>query len=557
MTAQTDRPRPPPLAGLQWSFLEFAPGEAGGLSSTLLLELGALEAAAVACDSSSDSSARPIPTSYSDDELAPAARRLATATQELLEFEAGAGAGCPRARQRVRRRTGSEPRLRPRPSALPPLPLPMSPSEAVGAPSFFGDGDEASSPSSRRQVVSSLGALFLSGLARVRSSDSIAAPSPPTVPRSAASSPAYAASAPGAGAGPLLRSALARAHPASDSLGATAPPAPALSIAVAPPDSPAAGCPSPAAPSSQTPPLALELAAAAAGPPVSPRPLRPAPPASHPSPVPSPDPEPSPTSTSLQALGSISSTSPGRDRASSLTAALQASLAAADTDAALQPLKLGEPAGPRSSPSPSLSMAGRRTSAPAVPARPQAMHPPCICGFAVLLADDEPVNRLIGSRLFSRAALGENSLTDAVPDGRAAVEAFCRAARSGRPYDVIILDLDMPRLGGLAAAEEIRAAEEAQGWGRTRMVAWSAALGSCAVRARAVSVGFDEALAKPVPNAILLSRVLAGLPHRPACPCLAQPSPHRLHGSNGHNGNGNGAGNNGHNASSAPDRHAQ
>jgi signal transduction histidine kinase/DNA-binding response OmpR family regulator len=68
--------------------------------------------------------------------------------------------------------------------------------------------------------------------------------------------------------------------------------------------------------------------------------------------------------------------------------------------------------------------------------------------FHVLVAEDNATNRLVATRMLER--IGHK--VDAVPDGREAVAAV----QSGN-YDVVLMDLMMPEMDGLAATEAIRA----------------------------------------------------------------------------------------------------
>jgi CheY-like chemotaxis protein len=65
----------------------------------------------------------------------------------------------------------------------------------------------------------------------------------------------------------------------------------------------------------------------------------------------------------------------------------------------------------------------------------------------VLLADDTPANQLITATLLRRAG----HCVDIVPHGEAAIEAVQET-----PYDVILMDVFMPGLDGLAVVRIIR-----------------------------------------------------------------------------------------------------
>lgn len=107
-------------------------------------------------------------------------------------------------------------------------------------------------------------------------------------------------------------------------------------------------------------------------------------------------------------------------------------------------------------------------------------------GLRVLLAEDNPINALLARTLLQRAGCRVN----VVGDGE---EAVAEAARGG--YDLVFLDLRMPRLDGLAAARRIRALPGTVG--AVRLVALTADAGE-AERAAAIAAGMDDFLTKPI-----------------------------------------------------------
>jgi CheY-like chemotaxis protein len=116
---------------------------------------------------------------------------------------------------------------------------------------------------------------------------------------------------------------------------------------------------------------------------------------------------------------------------------------------------------------------------------------PSLAGLRVLLAEDNPVNALIARTILTRAGATVHS----VSDGEEAV-----AAAKAASYDLIFLDLRMPRLDGKAAARRIRALA-VQGR-RPRLIALTADAGEAERRA-ALDAGMDDFLAKPIDPARL------------------------------------------------------
>lgn len=125
--------------------------------------------------------------------------------------------------------------------------------------------------------------------------------------------------------------------------------------------------------------------------------------------------------------------------------------------------------------------------ASARPSRPEADDPGGrVLRGRVLLAEDNPVNRRIASIALER--LGVEVV--AVEDGEAAVAAY-----RSEPFDVILMDCQMPRVDGFEATRSIRALEVDRGT-RTPIIALTASTGP-ADRLACEAAGMDDHLSKP------------------------------------------------------------
>jgi len=121
----------------------------------------------------------------------------------------------------------------------------------------------------------------------------------------------------------------------------------------------------------------------------------------------------------------------------------------------------------------------------------------------LLLAEDEPINREVALSLFSDVNLS----VDVAEDGQQALDM----ASSGN-YDLILMDMQMPRLDGLEATRRIRALPARQHVPILAMTANAFAED----RQRCLDAGMDDFIAKPVDPKILFGTVLKWLRKRAA-----------------------------------------
>ena len=111
----------------------------------------------------------------------------------------------------------------------------------------------------------------------------------------------------------------------------------------------------------------------------------------------------------------------------------------------------------------------------------------------VLVAEDHDVNRELFGVILGRLGLR----VDEAHDGLEAVEKALRRAERGRPHDIILMDIFMPRLDGYEATRELRRG----GWkGPIIAVTASALKGE---REKCIEAGMDDILLKPFRKADL------------------------------------------------------
>jgi PAS domain S-box-containing protein len=115
--------------------------------------------------------------------------------------------------------------------------------------------------------------------------------------------------------------------------------------------------------------------------------------------------------------------------------------------------------------------------------------------LTVLVAEDNEINALLATRTLER--LGCAAIW--ARDGREAV-ALAEAGLTGsrKPFDLILLDIRMPELDGLAAARQIRALEATLGRRPSLPIVAVTANVADDDRRAALAAGMDDCLAKPL-----------------------------------------------------------
>jgi len=120
-----------------------------------------------------------------------------------------------------------------------------------------------------------------------------------------------------------------------------------------------------------------------------------------------------------------------------------------------------------------------------------------LAGLRVLVAEDHPTNQRVIQLMLTPLGV---ELT-MVADGQEAIEAY----RAGA-FDLILMDMQMPRMYGLAATREIRRCERAAGAARTP-IAMLTANAMAEHRRLAAEAGADYHIAKPITPQSLIAGI--------------------------------------------------
>jgi signal transduction histidine kinase/CheY-like chemotaxis protein len=142
-----------------------------------------------------------------------------------------------------------------------------------------------------------------------------------------------------------------------------------------------------------------------------------------------------------------------------------------------------------------------------VPVAPADDAEPAREGLSILIAEDNEINALLARSLLLKLGHRPTLATN----GAEAVEAWRAARAAGTPYDLILMDVQMPELDGLEATRRMREAGDA----RTPIIALTANA-YAEDRAACLAAGMDDILMKPLDRERLAAALASVEPQAPS-----------------------------------------
>ena len=146
-----------------------------------------------------------------------------------------------------------------------------------------------------------------------------------------------------------------------------------------------------------------------------------------------------------------------------------------------------------------VAMVGEFAEAPADDTPPSTVRrvPGLVPSCRVLLAEDGTDNQVLVTAFLTKAG----AKVKVVTDGEQAMREAAAAADAGDPYDVVLMDMQMPVMDGYSATSKLRLA------GYTGAIVALTAHAMAGDRERCESAGCDDYLTKPVDRAQLTATI--------------------------------------------------
>ena len=122
--------------------------------------------------------------------------------------------------------------------------------------------------------------------------------------------------------------------------------------------------------------------------------------------------------------------------------------------------------------------------------------------LSILLVDDNKINLKVGGKILKKIGFS----ADTASSGQEAIDLCAKA-----DYDIVLMDIEMPGMDGLAASASIR---DAAFGGRRPFIVALTANAMVSDRESYLAAGMDDYLSKPVSEAALVDSLRAAVRFR-------------------------------------------
>ena len=149
----------------------------------------------------------------------------------------------------------------------------------------------------------------------------------------------------------------------------------------------------------------------------------------------------------------------------------------------------------------------RVAHAPAVPQAPLESGLAAIAGARLLLVEDNEVNQLVATELLR----AQSFVVEVAENGQVALDLVQTRATQGRPFDLVLMDMQMPVMDGVTATAHIRQSLDARALPIVAMTANAMATD----RQRCLQAGMNDFVTKPIDPQALWQALLQWVGRRP------------------------------------------
>ena len=161
-----------------------------------------------------------------------------------------------------------------------------------------------------------------------------------------------------------------------------------------------------------------------------------------------------------------------------------------------------------------MKVIGKTVSNESRGAEPEMPDISSISGAHILLVEDNDLNQEVATELLRSAGL----VVDVAENGAVALEKLSGAA-SESPYDLVLMDIQMPVMDGLTATENIRKQTR---WEKLPVIAMTANA-MAGDRERFLAAGMNDHVAKPIDPEILFRTLCQWIPGRQPAAAATEP----------------------------------